>query len=221
MTTTTSTADVGLISATEGVGNQGERSYAKGGNARVGEPVIVGEKGPEMFVADRPGTIIPNKRTNPKKTPPGDPPPAAQNSGITAARPVRGRPFQKGQPATGRPFQKGQSGNPGGRPKSKPFREALEAVLEAAGPDADLAAIARALCGQAIAGNVQGIREVADRLDGKVPQAIAGIDEDEHLTPLAAIINLGRTQPRPASKASGPRSKARRLRSSTAARPAS
>jgi hypothetical protein len=153
MTTTTSTADVGLISATEGVGY-------------------------------------------PKKTPPGDPPPAAQNSGITAARPVRGRPFQKGQPATGRPFQKGQSGNPGGRPKSKPFREALEAVLEAAGPDADLAAIARALCGQAIAGNVQGIREVADRLDGKVPQTIAGIDDDENLAPLTATINLGRAQPR-------------------------
>src|SRR6478672_6832645 len=136
-------------------------------------------------------------------------PPRAENSEVTARR--RG---------PGRPFQPGQSGNPGGRPKSKPFKEALEAVLKAAGPDADLAAIARALCGQAIAGNVQGIREVADRLDGKVPQAIAGIDEDEHLTPLAAIINLGRTQPRPASKASGPRSKARRLRSSTAARPA-
>jgi hypothetical protein len=84
-----------------------------------------------------------------------------------------------------------------------------------------LQAIARALRGQALAGNVQGIREVADRLDGKVPQAIAGIDDDENLTPLVPTINLGRTQPRPASKASGPRSKARRLRSSTAARPAS
>jgi Family of unknown function (DUF5681) len=91
-------------------------------------------------------------------------------------------------------FKKGQSGNPGGRPKSKPFKEALEAVLKAAGPDADLLAIARALCGQGLAGNVQGIREIADRLDGKVPQAIAGIDEHENLTPLTATINLGRTQ---------------------------
>jgi hypothetical protein len=57
-------------------------------------------------------------------------------------------------------------------------------------------AIARALCGQAIAGNVQGIREVADRLDGKVPQTIAGIDDDENLAPLTATINLGRAQPR-------------------------
>jgi hypothetical protein len=75
-------------------------------------------------------------------------PPFAENSDVTAKR--RG---------PGRPFQKGQSGNPGGRPKTKPFREALEAVLKAAGPDADLPAIARALCGQAVAGNVQGIRE--------------------------------------------------------------
>src|SRR5260221_14425456 len=79
-------------------------------------------------------------------------------------------------------FRKGFSGNPTGRPKSKPFRDALEAVLKAAGPEADLDAIARALCGQAIAGNVQGIREVADRLDGKVPPAIAGIDETDDLT---------------------------------------
>ena len=33
-------------------------------------------------------------------------------------------------------------------------------------------------------------REVADRLDGKVPQAIAGIDENEGLKPLVPIINL-------------------------------
>jgi Family of unknown function (DUF5681) len=118
-------------------------------------------------------------------------------------------------------FRKGFSGNPSGRPKSRPFRDALEAVLKAAGPEADLQAIATSLCATAIAGNVQGIREIADRLDGKVPQSIAGIDDDENLAPLVPILNVGRTQPRPASKASGPRSKARRLRSSTAARPAS
>jgi hypothetical protein len=118
MTTTTSTADVGLISATEGVGNQGERSYAKGGNARVGEPVIVGEKGPEMFVADRPGTIIPNKRTNPKKTPPGDPPPAAQNSGITAARPVRGALSKKASRLLGALSRRASQAIPGAVPKA-------------------------------------------------------------------------------------------------------
>jgi hypothetical protein len=56
---------------------------------------------------------------------------------------------------------------------------------------------------QGLAGSVQGIREIADRLDGKVPQAIAGIDEHENLTPLTAVINLGRTQPQPAPKTVG------------------
>src|SRR4029077_19488387 len=60
-----------------------------------------------------------------------------------------------------------------------------------------------ALCGQGLAGSVQGIREIADRLDGKVPQAIAGIDEHENLTPLTATINLGRTQPKSPPKAVG------------------
>ncbi len=76
-------------------------------------------------------------------------------------------------------------------------------MLKAAGPEADLDAIARAQCGQAIAGNVQGIREVADRLDGKVPQAIAGIDEADDITSLVATINLGPTQSQPPSKAVG------------------
>lgn len=34
--------------------------YRKGGRPPLGTPVIVGEEGPELFVADRPGTIIPN-----------------------------------------------------------------------------------------------------------------------------------------------------------------
>jgi hypothetical protein len=140
------------------------------------------------------GIALAAKTSNPSMPQP------AENSGITEGGRVRGR-FQKGQTGIGRPFQKGQSGNPGGRPKSKPFRDALEAVLKAAGPEEDLLAIARALRGQALAGNVQGIREVADRLDGKVPRAIAGIDEHENLTPLAAIINVGRTQPRSPPKA--------------------
>lgn len=34
--------------------------YAKGGRPPVGRPIIVGERGPEMLVLDRPGTIVPN-----------------------------------------------------------------------------------------------------------------------------------------------------------------
>jgi hypothetical protein len=137
------------------------------------------------------------QRTVMVATPPAAEPP--QNRKKTGGRFQQG---QSGNPAT--QFQPGQSGNPGGRPKTKPFRNALEALFKAAGPEEDLQAVARALRGQALAGNVQGIREVADRLDGKVPQAIAGTDEDGNLTPLAPVINVyGRPQSQPAPKAVG------------------
>lgn len=36
--------------------------YRKGGRPPVNTPVIVGEDGPELFITDRPGTIIPNQQ---------------------------------------------------------------------------------------------------------------------------------------------------------------
>ena len=78
----------------------------------------------------------------------------------------------------GRPFQPGQSGNPSGRPKSKPFREAIQRALEEAGDDkAALQAVATALVGKAMMGDVPAIKELADRMDGKVAQAITGGEE--------------------------------------------
>ena len=80
----------------------------------------------------------------------------------------------------GRPFQPGQSGNPNGRPKSKPFREAIQRALEEAGDDkASLQAVATALVGKALLGDVPAIKELADRMDGKVAQAIIGGDEED------------------------------------------
>ena len=35
--------------------------FAEGGRPSPGQPAIVGEKGPEVFVPDRPGTIVPNQ----------------------------------------------------------------------------------------------------------------------------------------------------------------
>lgn len=71
------------------------------------------------------------------------------------------------------PFAKGQSGNPGGRPKTKLFREALIRALEAAGDDQKkLDVVATALFLKASDGDVPAIRELADRIDGKVPQGI-------------------------------------------------
>jgi hypothetical protein len=80
----------------------------------------------------------------------------------------------------GRPFQPGQSGNPNGRPKSKPFREAIQRALDEAGSDKDaLQAVATALVGKAMMGDVPAIKELADRMDGKVAQAIIGGDEED------------------------------------------
>lgn len=71
------------------------------------------------------------------------------------------------------PFKKGQSGNPRGRATEKPFRDALRLELaEASGNQKRLREIAKALMDKAATGDTQAIREFADRLDGKVPQAL-------------------------------------------------
>lgn len=80
-------------------------------------------------------------------------------------------------------FEKGQSGNPGGRPKDKPFRDALRQELAALGDDdpRTLRRLARKLLESASGGDnsLAAIKEVADRLDGKPAQAIIGGDEDD------------------------------------------
>lgn len=80
------------------------------------------------------------------------------------------------------PFEPGRSGNPGGRPKEKPFRDALRMEMLAAAngeeclaPKGSLRWNARQLLEK---GDATAIRELADRLDGKVPQAIVGDDEE-------------------------------------------
>ena len=80
----------------------------------------------------------------------------------------------------GTPFKPGQSGNPNGRPKSKPFADALKAALKAAGDDEDtLKLVAAALVTKARTGDVPAIKEIAERLDGKVPQGIIGGEEGD------------------------------------------
>lgn len=87
----------------------------------------------------------------------------------------------------GRPFQPGQSGNPNGRPKSKPFKDALERALKAAGDDKSaIELVATALVEKARSGDVPAIKELADRIDGKVPQGVVGGDEGD--SPLELII---------------------------------
>jgi hypothetical protein len=79
----------------------------------------------------------------------------------------------------GKPYrwQKGQSGNPSGRPKSKTLSDAYRNKLEEPVPNdpegrtwAEL--IAEAQVRDAVRGNVQAAREIADRTEGRAKQAI-------------------------------------------------
>ena len=76
----------------------------------------------------------------------------------------------------GNRFPKGESGNPQGRPKLTRLTEALREQLAETLPDAPertvAEAIARALIREAVSGNVQAIREIADRTEGKPKQSI-------------------------------------------------
>lgn len=47
--------------------------------------------------------------------------------------------------------------------------------------------VADALVEKAIGGDVQAIKEVADRLDGKVPQAVVGDDDSDPITLVTRI----------------------------------
>ena len=68
--------------------------------------------------------------------------------------------------------------NSGGA-KAKPFRDALRMELAALGDDSKaLRSVARKLIAQADSGDMQAIKELADRLDGKVATPIAGDDEN-------------------------------------------
>jgi len=76
----------------------------------------------------------------------------------------------------GNRFPKGQSGNPQGRPKLTRLTDALREQLAAANPNAPeetiAEQIARALIREAISGNVQAAREIADRCEGKPMQKV-------------------------------------------------
>lgn len=64
--------------------------------------------------------------------------------------------------------------------KDKPFREALRMELAEMGDDLKgLRAIARAVIQSATEGKMDAVKEIADRLDGKPPQAIIGGDADD------------------------------------------
>lgn len=77
-------------------------------------------------------------------------------------------------------------------PKEKSFANMLNIAIKEAIEGSDktkLRAVADALVEKAMAGDVQAIKEVADRLDGKVPQAVVG---DDDLDPINLVHRIER-----------------------------
>lgn len=79
----------------------------------------------------------------------------------------------------------------GGRPpKEKSFANMLKIALSATGKTGEpkLREVAEVLVDQALAGEGWAIKEVADRTDGKVPQAVIGGGEDDPAVSVIAEI---------------------------------
>jgi hypothetical protein len=78
------------------------------------------------------------------------------------------------------PFKPGQVTNPNGARKERKFFQMLLIALNAEGPDVRLRRVAEQLVTAAEKGEPWAIRELMDRIDGKVPQAtILQGDADE------------------------------------------
>lgn len=78
--------------------------------------------------------------------------------------------------------------NSGRQRREKPFADALRMEILAAGEDHKaLRAVAKALIDKATDGDIQAINTLADRMDGKVPQAHIGGEEDDPAMQVAII----------------------------------
>jgi hypothetical protein len=69
---------------------------------------------------------------------------------------------------TGKGFRPGQSGNPGGRPKKKPITEIYERILAQDRNCKDIEAAVLKMIRSGRAETIAALREMADRLEGKV-----------------------------------------------------
>jgi hypothetical protein len=74
-------------------------------------------------------------------------------------------------------------------PKERSFANMLNIAIKEANDlgITKLREVADALVSKAIAGDVQAIKEVADRIDGKVPQALVGDDESDPINLVTEI----------------------------------
>jgi hypothetical protein len=81
------------------------------------------------------------------------------------------------------PWKPGQSGNPGGRPKSAPISDLLHVLLLNPCENDPLKrihaeVIAQALIDRACGGDVKAAREIADRVEGRVPASVTVVTEE-------------------------------------------
>lgn len=77
------------------------------------------------------------------------------------------------------PFEKGNRANPGGRPKTKLWADALRvSVLDAKDDKQKLRTIAEKVVDEAMQGNMSAVKEIGDRLDGKPAQTHEGSGDD-------------------------------------------
>ena len=75
-------------------------------------------------------------------------------------------------------FLPGRSGNPTGGRKDKPWRDAIKIAIND-GDGLALRRIAEKVVALAEAGDMMAVQEIANRLDGKVPQAQIHMGDEE------------------------------------------
>lgn len=96
------------------------------------------------------------------------------------------------------PFEKGNKLG-GRRLKEKPWRDALKLavnrVMEGEPDRKKLQAIADKVVEQALDGDMRAAEEIANRLDGKVPQALIGSDDPEDAPLTLQVIELRPVKP--------------------------
>ena len=96
-----------------------------------------------------------------------------------------------GRPENLKPWKPGQSGNPGGRPRTRPLTDELTQLLEQDAPNANgkswALVIAEALLMKARKGDVRAFTVLANRIEGKPHQSIAlGVNANHSLAELIA-----------------------------------
>ncbi len=94
-------------------------------------------------------------------------------------------------------FVKGQSGNPAGR---APYKNSLKVALEEALTKSDRRDIARAVVALAVGGNMEAIKFIFDRIDGKVKDQIT-FEQPGPIQVIVEYVDAGPIDPIEAARA--------------------